>query len=521
MRKRRRQLAAAAGGAILLLIGLPAAGVRAQRAAPGSAGAVAVPAGTGAAARAAYYQTQLRLQEDLAAFRQFRPAYPFWRHIYTVPDGSIIYGSAADGRLLATFPQGGNWARDGEWADPSLAGVLEGTELPRRLRDRRRAVEELLAVAAGPVVQNATRGRFLSRNAERHADFLRDWGAIYERFGVPPEIGLAQAIVESGLNGRARSRVRALGFCQWLPRNWNRLKRLSPYVIEGYNQTTQAPFCAAYLTILTTMYDSFIPALSEHHAGGVNVGRTVVNGQRLGGQIPREQYLLGSDFARALRDISVRRYRALYRTYGRRSALYAEMVFGNMYNVRELTRETPQSDIYAMRVPRNTSLSTVVEQTGLSRNEVKRYNPALVRRVRPVSATTRRWYGADGRGAVPACPYGRAGRGRVVLAPAAERRVRRHARRLRQPGRHGGRVARAGLRGDAAAVPGAVCGDRHGGGHRDGHHACLRHRRPQPQPPRGHPRRVPHQRPRAGAVRARAAGARGAGRELARRTTHG
>ena len=381
MRKRRRRLAAAAGAAFLFLICVPAAGVRAQRAAGGSAGAVAVPAGSGAAARAAYYQTQLRLQEDLEAFRQFRPAYPFWRHIYTVPDGNIIYGSAADGRLLATFPRRGNWARDGEWADPSLAGVLEGTELPRRLRDRRRAVEELLAVAAGPIVQNATRGRFLLRNAERHADFLRDWGAIYERFGVPAEIGLAQAIVESGLNGRARSRARALGFCQWLPRNWNRLKRLSPYVIEGYNQTTQAPFCAAYLTILTTMYDSFIPALSEHHAGGVNVGRTVVNGARLGGRDTREQYLLGSDFARALRDISVRRYRALYRTYGRRSALYAEMVFGNMYNVREITRETPQSDIYAMRVPRNTSLSMVVGQSGLSRREVKRYNPALVRRV--------------------------------------------------------------------------------------------------------------------------------------------
>ena len=355
--------------------------MRAQRAAGGSAGAVAVPAGSGAAARAAYYRTRLRLQEDLAAFREYRPAYPFWQHIYTVPDGHVVYGSAADGRLLATFPRRGDWAENGLWADPALAGVLDGRELPRRLRDRRRAVEELLGEAAGPVIHNATRGRFLARHAERHADFLGEWGAIYERFGVPAEIGLAQAIVESGLNGRARSPARALGFCQWLPRNWNRLKRLSPYVIEGYNQTTQAPFCAAYLTILTTMYDSFIPALSEHHAGGVNVGRTVVNGERLGGRDTREQYLLGSDFARALRDISVRRYRALYRTYGRRSALYAEMVFGNTYNVRQLLRETPQSEIHAMRVPRNTLLSAVVELTGLSRREVQRYNPALVRQV--------------------------------------------------------------------------------------------------------------------------------------------
>lgn len=379
MSLRRVLLAAGAVGSILIYIGAPDA--RAQRASAGSSGAAAVPSAPGAAARAAYYRTQLRLQEDLAAFRRFRPAFAFWRHIYTIPDGHILYGSAETGRLLASFPTRGNWARDGEWADPALAGVLEDQALPRRLRDRRRKVEELLEEEAGPIVHNPARGRFLSPHADRHADFLAEWGAIYERFGVPAEVGLAQAIVESGLYGRARSRARALGFCQWLPRNWNRLKRLSPYVIEGYNQTTQAPFCAAYLTILTTMYDSFIPALSEHHAGGVNVGRTVVNGERLGGRDTREQYFLGSDFARSLRNISVRRYRALYRTYGRRSALYAEMVFGNMYNVRALLRETPQSEIHAMRVPRSTPLSEVVEASGLSRAEVKRYNPALVRRV--------------------------------------------------------------------------------------------------------------------------------------------
>ena len=383
MRLRPVRLAAgaAAGAACCILIYIGAPDARAQRASAGSAGAAAVPSAPGASARAAYYRTQLRLQDDLEAFRRFRPAFPFWRHIYTIPDGHILYGSAATGRLLAAFPTRGNWARDGEWADPALAGVLEGQALPRGLRDRRRKMEELLEEEAGPVVQNAARGRFLAPHAERHADLLAEWGAIYERFGVPAEVGLAQAVVESGLYGRARSQARALGFCQWLPRNWNRLKRLSPYVIEGYNQTTQAPFCAAYLAILTNMYDSFIPALSEHHAGGVNVGRTVVNGERLGGQDTREQYFLGSDFARSLREISVRRYAALYRSYGRRSALYAEMVFGNMHNVRRLTEETPQSAIHAMRVPRSTSLAEVVQASGLSRAEVKRYNPALVRRV--------------------------------------------------------------------------------------------------------------------------------------------
>ena len=83
----------------------------------------------------------------------------------------------------------------------------------------------------------------------------------------------------------------------------------------------------------------------------MNVGRAVINGERLGGKDTREQYLLGSDFSRALRNISIWRYRDLFRTYGPRSFRYAEMVFGNTLNVRRLTEEIPQTEIFAMRAP--------------------------------------------------------------------------------------------------------------------------------------------------------------------------
>src|SRR5262245_6658029 len=195
-----------------------------------------------------------RLRDDVAAMQSFRPGYPFWRHVFTIPDGSIAFGSAVDGRLLVTFPAKGEWTRRADWHDPSMARIVGGQPLARKISDRRDQVALLMERAGGPVLHNLTRGDALLRNVPKYGPFLGEWGAIYERFGAPADIGLAQVILESGLSGTRRSKANAVGFCQWQQKNWKRLSYFAPTPIEDRNQTTQAPYCAAYLTVLATKY---------------------------------------------------------------------------------------------------------------------------------------------------------------------------------------------------------------------------------------------------------------------------
>ena len=115
---------------------------------------------------------EARQLDDLTAMETFRPGYPFWQNIFRIPDGSIAFGSARDGRLLAVFPTTGNWARDGSWTDPALATLLDGHDLPRSLDERRDYVAQLIEQVAGPVLHNPTRGLFLQPNVAPYGTFL-------------------------------------------------------------------------------------------------------------------------------------------------------------------------------------------------------------------------------------------------------------------------------------------------------------------------------------------------------------
>jgi hypothetical protein len=329
---------------------------------------------------------EARHADDVIAMKTYRPGYEFWQTVFSTPDGSIAFGSALDGHTFALLPTHLDWTRYGKWNDAALRSMLEDQQLPRSLDDRRDYVAALFESVRGPVLHNPTRGTFVAPGARRYGSFLDAWGAIYERFGVPAEIGLAQAMIESGFDGVRRSEAGAVGLCQWLARNWKYLDRIDPAVIEVNNQTTQAAYCGAYVSVLATKYGSFVPALSAHHAGETNVGRAIINGERLQGSTARERYFLGAQFARDLRTLAPDQYSDLYGSYGPRSYRYAEMVFGNTMTVHSIANETRQQKIYAMRTSRTTSLHDITKRSGISADEVRRFNPALVKRV-PADAT--------------------------------------------------------------------------------------------------------------------------------------
>jgi hypothetical protein len=141
---------------------------------------------------------EARLQADLEVLKVFRPSYPFWQHVFSIPDGRIAFGSARDGRLIATFPTKGDWSTGATWADVSLGTTVTDVKWPLKLDARRDLVVQRLEPTTGPLLSNPTRGQFLLPNIPQYGGFLSEWGLIYERFGVPADIGLAQAVLESG-----------------------------------------------------------------------------------------------------------------------------------------------------------------------------------------------------------------------------------------------------------------------------------------------------------------------------------
>ena len=94
-------------------------------------------------------------------------------------------------------------------------------------------------------------------------------------------------------------------------RKLKRVGYFARFPIQEQNQTTQAPYCAAYLSILAAKYGSFsrrCPSTTPAHERR----RMLIAGEHLGGKTLRSRYLLGSKLARDLRTLPGKDYGQLH-----------------------------------------------------------------------------------------------------------------------------------------------------------------------------------------------------------------
>src|SRR4029453_15780531 len=91
-----------------------------------------------------------------------------------------------------TFPAKEDWTRRAVWTDPTIARIVDGQPLARKLSERREQVALLIERAAGPVLHNSTRGDALLMNAPRY-------GQLLYAMRTPRTISLAEIIKHTGL----------------------------------------------------------------------------------------------------------------------------------------------------------------------------------------------------------------------------------------------------------------------------------------------------------------------------------
>ena len=390
---------------VSLAIPLAASNVIMRRSSAGEAAAAAIHA-----PQTAREPSQARVRADVAAMQAFRPGYPFWRHVFTIPDGSIAFGSAVDGRLLATFPAKGDWSRRAVWTDPTLARA------PRR-----------------PVACAQT-GRATRAGGASHGTRRRTGAAQLDARRCAPHERAEIRSLPRGVGRHLRAVRRARGHrpgpghLRIGPERHAALerqrRRLLPVAAEELEATellladpdpgTEPDDAGALLRRVLVgprheiriVHPRALRAQRRRHERGTRADHR----RAPGWADVRARYLLGSQLARDLRTLPGKDYEEVYGSYGFRSHLYAEMVFGNAFNVSRLIASMPQMSIHAMRTPRAISLTEIVKRT--------------------VSPRTR--CAASIRRSSIECPPGRAlylpsyvsefGRRRRVLAPAGRAR---------------------------------------------------------------------------------------------------
>ena len=109
------------------------------------------------------------------------------------------------------------------------------------------------------------------------------------------------------------------------------------------------------------------------------------DGTRVGADEPRERYFLGADLARELRSIGDE-YKDIYQSAVRALPHTRKWCSATPLPSRHHRRDAAAARAFGMRTTRSMPLAEIIRRTGLTADEVRRFNPALAVRPRGCDA---------------------------------------------------------------------------------------------------------------------------------------
>jgi hypothetical protein len=161
------------------------------------------------------------------------------------------------------------------------------------------------------------------------------------------------------------------------------LQNAADYPLEVYDLFSQLEHCSAYLSLLSTQFDSHMVAASMFHAGMTNGQKVLEIGRR---RVPQgnqsEAYFAGSELFREVRTRNgCRPYRELHGSYGPASFGYTNQLMGNIENLVWVENTVKQADVRRLRVHQDWTMPELIQATGLDEQVLGAFNPHIMNRI--------------------------------------------------------------------------------------------------------------------------------------------
>lgn len=247
--------------------------------------------------------------------------------------------------------------------------------------------------------QRSTFERYVERS-EAYLPYVRQ---IFIEKGVPPEVAYL-AIVESGFNSRAVSRVGATGMWQFMHYTGKRYGlQQNAWLDERRDPYKATEAAAEYLLMLHEMFGDWHLAIAAYNAGEGKISRAI-------GHTGADGFF---DLCRLNDTIPLRKARLKLETQQYVPRLLAVTKIMRNLEILGFTAPDPNKalKVVPVKVGPGTDLGSLAKNSGLNWEEFKDINPAFRRTISPPTATS-----------VAYIPQGQSDRAKTWLAKAESSR---------------------------------------------------------------------------------------------------